>query len=105
MKKIWFICILFTLAACKDDDAEELSVEESHCVSKEVVNSLNGIEGTIEHFEHFYLIKTSQRRYYAWNLPEEYKTAGKSILFDALEYKIPPHVKLMGIPIIITRVY
>lgn len=105
MKKIWFICILFTLAACKDDDAEELPREVGPCVSKEVVNILNEVEGTVENFEQFYLIKTSQRRYYACNLPEEYKTAGKSILFDALEYKIPPHVKLMGIPIIITRVY
>lgn len=105
MKNVWFIFILFVLFACKDDDAEELREEGGHCVSKEVVNTLSEVEGTIEQFEHFYLINTSQRRYYACNLPDEYKTAGKNIRFDAREYKIPPHVKLMGIPIFITRIY
>jgi hypothetical protein len=105
MKKIVFIWFLLAFAGCKDDNSEQIPADPQHCVSKEVVNTLSRVEGSIERFENIYLIQTSQQRYYACNLPEDYKSVGKKIIFDAREYRIPPNVKVLGIPIIITKVY
>lgn len=105
MKKVLFICLLFTLGACKDDTSEELTDEQMHCVSRDVVSSLSQANGTIERIANVYVIRTGQGTYYACNLPESYKNQGRDIRFDADVYRIPENVRLIGTPILLTRIY
>lgn len=105
MKKILLIFILFTLGACRDDTSRELAGEELHCVSKDVVNTLSRVNGRIDRIANAYVIRTSLQTYYACNLPESFKNPGRTIRFDAEVYRIPENVRLIGTPILLTKIY
>ena len=105
MKRILLICMFFTLTACKDDTSETLTDEQAYCVSRDVIDQLSRTRGTVDKVANIYVIKTSQRTYYACNLPESLKKPGQSIRFDADVYRIPENVRLVGAPILLTKIY
>lgn len=105
MKKVLLFCILLASGACQDDASEAILDEQSYCVSRDVVDSLSRVRGRVNRLENMYMIRTSQHTYYACNLPEAYKKDAHSIRFDAEVYRVPANVRLLGTPILITRIY
>lgn len=92
-------------AACKDDASEAIPDEQSYCVSRDVVDQLSRTSGRVDRLANAYVIRTGQHTYYACNLPEAYQRDGSSIRFDAEVYRIPANVRLLGTPILITKIY
>lgn len=97
--------MLFVFGACSDDTSEALTNEQAHCVSRDVTDTLSGVRGRIDRIANAYVIRTSLQTYYACNLPESFKSPGHTIRFDAEVYKIPENVRLIGTPILLTRIY
>lgn len=105
MKKILILLMLVTLGACRDDTSGAFANEQMHCVSRDVVNTLSRISGRVDRVAEMYVIRTSRQTYYACNLPDDYKRPGQSIRFDADVYRIPENVRLVGTPVLITKIY
>lgn len=43
--------------------------------------------------------KTDTQRYFAYNLPDDYKTDGLNVICSGIVGKVPPNVRMMGTPL------
>jgi hypothetical protein len=90
------------LTGCRKEDEVVAT-----CISDVIVGKIIQGEGEIKLIGSSWVIDVSNTggRYFACNFPEEYQVENKIIIFDADVYQIPPNMRLVGTPIIITHIY
>ncbi len=107
MKYFIFFLLLVSIFSC---DRKGIQLDTSgSCVSNTVVKEWKNLSGTVEIAGNEVVIDVaganSTLRFYPCNLPGPYQQKGKLIRFDAREYEVPPNVRVIGTPIIITQIY
>ncbi|CAN5268056.1 hypothetical protein BH23BAC1_BH23BAC1_37360 [soil metagenome] len=102
---ITFLIAFFIFSGCRKEDDNVIET----CISERVVDQLILAEGIIVLIGNTWVIdvNTPQNsgRYFACNFPENLKIENQTITFDANVFEIPPNMRLVGTPIIITRIY
>ncbi|TXK48742.1 hypothetical protein FVR03_07735 [Pontibacter qinzhouensis] len=104
MKKLFLTLAPFLLLSCKNTDADD-AAPIMGCFSDEVIEEVRQVEGHVEIVGNTYVIETESRRYYPCDFPSTLTIQGKQVVFDASLFAIPPHFRLVGQPIRITRIY
>lgn len=107
-KNAAFISIFLFMASCEKKMPVELDTTGT-CISDVVVATITGESGIIRLLGNEWVIDAAKPngtdRYFACNLPEDYKQANKPIVFDAKIYEVPPNVRVIGSPITITKIF
>lgn len=96
----FFLFILIT--GCKKNDEVVAT-----CISNVIVDKIEQAEGEIRLIGSSWVIDVNSTggRYFACNFPEHLQIENTLIVFDADVYQIPPNLRLVGTPIIITHIY